>query len=271
MMQTIPEGVDPTSIARKKRKEIISNLRHQNTNKRLKDDDPTVVSSVQDTDRDADTVSDNKPRTKYQNHYEPDVPMTKEQAAEWRKEARRKRNRESAAASRNKVRNRIAELEQEVQDWKDKYSTLLKRIETLEQQQLQQQRRNRLNADCRDSSRVPTRLPLNHQMCVSPCLTPTLSPSSSETDEQSHHRHHQIVDLHDSMVDQLKVPLDLEEEHFENSQPKIVAKDCNHLKTENQMSCKRGDPLVVVSSSSSSSVPNEFHLNNLEKTSRPAE
>eukprot|EP00554_Chaetoceros_debilis_P016963 CAMPEP_0194111726 /NCGR_PEP_ID=MMETSP0150-20130528/10654_1 /TAXON_ID=122233 /ORGANISM="Chaetoceros debilis, Strain MM31A-1" /LENGTH=537 /DNA_ID=CAMNT_0038801227 /DNA_START=117 /DNA_END=1732 /DNA_ORIENTATION=- len=73
------------------------------------------------------------PKTKYQNRYEPDVPMTKEQAADWRREARRKRNRESAAASRNKVRSRISELETEVDEWKDKYEGLLGRIRKLEQ------------------------------------------------------------------------------------------------------------------------------------------
>jgi hypothetical protein len=74
----------------------------------------------------------NKPKTKYQNRYEPPTSMTKEQAAEWRREARRKRNRESAAASRNKVRSRITELEGEVDDWKNKYASLLQRIESLE-------------------------------------------------------------------------------------------------------------------------------------------
>ena len=73
-----------------------------------------------------------KSNTKYQNRYEPEVPMTKEQEAEWRKEARRQRNRESAAASRSKVRNRIQELENEVEDWKVKVGTLMKRIDLLE-------------------------------------------------------------------------------------------------------------------------------------------
>lgn len=246
----LPEVVDPT-LARKKRKEIISNLR-QNT-KRLKDDDDTTV-SLQDSDR---------PKTKYQNHYEPDIPMTKEQAAEWRKEARRKRNRESAAASRNKVRNRIAELEQEVQDWKDKYSTLLKRIEFLEQ------KARLAPTTCFSSdSTVPNLFPSNRQLCVSPCLTPTLSPSSEKTEDDTRLG---FVDLHDSM-DQLRVPLDLEE-RFETSQSQNVATDngrsCSSSVSiknteKNAMSCTRADPLVVVS------VPNEFHLN-LEKTSRPAE
>mmetsp|Transcript_2805 Transcript_2805/g.3353 ORF Transcript_2805/g.3353 Transcript_2805/m.3353 type:complete len:266 (+) Transcript_2805:47-844(+) len=73
-----------------------------------------------------------KSNTKYQNRYEPEVPMTKEQEAEWRKEARKQRNRESAAASRNKVRNRIVELEAEVEGWKAKYMVLMQRLDALE-------------------------------------------------------------------------------------------------------------------------------------------
>jgi hypothetical protein len=100
------------SDARKRRKEIIASKPLQ-PEKRLK-------------------TSGDKAKTKYQNRYVPDVPMTKEQEAEWRREARRKRNRESAAASRNKVRGRIAELEEEVNCWKKRYSMLLERISALE-------------------------------------------------------------------------------------------------------------------------------------------
>jgi hypothetical protein len=100
------------SDARKRRKEIIASKPLQ-PEKRQK-------------------TAGEKAKTKYQNRYVPDVPMTKEQEAEWRREARRKRNRESAAASRNKVRGRIAELEEEVKSWKKRYSMLLDRISALE-------------------------------------------------------------------------------------------------------------------------------------------
>jgi hypothetical protein len=73
-----------------------------------------------------------KSNTKYQNRYEPEVPMSKEEEAEWRKEARRQRNRESAANSRNKIRIRIEELENEVENWKNKYKYLMDRIAFLE-------------------------------------------------------------------------------------------------------------------------------------------
>lgn len=65
--------------------------------------------------------------------YDPGVPMTKEELVAWRKEARRVRNRESAAASRKRTRDRIEELEGEVAAIKSKYSAALQRIMELEQ------------------------------------------------------------------------------------------------------------------------------------------
>jgi bZIP transcription factor len=66
--------------------------------------------------------------------YDPAIPMDKEQLAAWRREARRVRNRESAAASRQRIRGRIAELEDEVHDWKSKYITALSQLQSLEQE-----------------------------------------------------------------------------------------------------------------------------------------
>lgn len=70
---------------------------------------------------------------KTQVRYDPDVPMSKEQLAAWRREARRVRNRESAAASRQRIRNRISELEEEVGEWKSKYAEAMERLKRLEQ------------------------------------------------------------------------------------------------------------------------------------------
>lgn len=61
-----------------------------------------------------------------------DVPMSRDELAAWRKEARRVRNRESAAASRQKTRKRIEELEDEVSDVKSLYQAALRRIADLE-------------------------------------------------------------------------------------------------------------------------------------------
>ena len=54
--------------------------------------------------------------------------MTKEQLTSWRREMRRVRNRESAAASRRKVRDRIEELEEEVDVWKRRYEEAMARL-----------------------------------------------------------------------------------------------------------------------------------------------
>ena len=70
---------------------------------------------------------------KPQMKYDPEVPMTKDEAAVWRREQRRKRNRESAAASRQRQRDRIAELEDEMDGWKAKYADVLAKIASLEQ------------------------------------------------------------------------------------------------------------------------------------------
>jgi hypothetical protein len=73
-------------------------------------------------------MSSKKPQMKY----DPEVPMTKEQAAVWRREQRRKRNRESAAMSRQRQRDRIADLEIVVDEWKIKVGSVMDRIKKLE-------------------------------------------------------------------------------------------------------------------------------------------
>lgn len=96
---------------------------------------PNMVSSsevvIECSSRSTEAV--NKKRNK-QNTYLPNsvTSMTKEELSAWRKEARRVRNRQSAAASREKVRSRITELEAEVAGWKLKYETVMSRIQLLE-------------------------------------------------------------------------------------------------------------------------------------------
>ena len=73
----------------------------------------------------------NKP----QNFYAPpDISsLTKEELTAWRKEERKKRNRESAAASRNKIKGRITELESELSEWKSKYADMEEKMRAMEQ------------------------------------------------------------------------------------------------------------------------------------------
>jgi chromosome segregation ATPase len=104
------------------------------------EDDGSVASKTKTSDDFAfeaageqhDSDADANNRKKTQIRYDPEIPMNKEQLAAWRREARRVRNRESAAASRQRIRNRISELEDEVSQWKSKYSQAMQRLEALE-------------------------------------------------------------------------------------------------------------------------------------------
>jgi len=60
--------------------------------------------------------------------YDPSVPMSKEETSAWRREQRRKRNRESAAACRKRQRDRISELEGVVNEWKAKFNNALMKL-----------------------------------------------------------------------------------------------------------------------------------------------
>lgn len=73
-----------------------------------------------------------KKRVQKQPTYMPDVPMSKEELAAWRKEARRERNRASAAASRQRIRDRIKYLENEVEALKAKYEATMEKVHNLE-------------------------------------------------------------------------------------------------------------------------------------------
>lgn len=92
-------------------------LKFQGVNNYLPSEDPTET----------------KTRRK-QKKYLPDRSMSTEEMKAWRKEARRVRNRQSAAASRQKIRDRIVTLETDVQTWKSKYEGVMERIAYLEAQ-----------------------------------------------------------------------------------------------------------------------------------------
>lgn len=93
-------------------------------------DDYDVYENDDDYDEDGNP-SNNK---KTQIRYDPSIPMEKEQLAAWRREARRVRNRESAAASRQRIRGRITELEDELDNWKDKYHSVLFQMQQMQQE-----------------------------------------------------------------------------------------------------------------------------------------
>jgi hypothetical protein len=150
-MTSVP--VSPTqALARKRRKEILASHKSAKRQRITESEDEEEIYPISLTScstrrkEQSCNVKVIKSSTKYQNRYVPGVPMTKEEEVEWRKEARRQRNRESAANSRNKVRNRIQELEHEVVEWKTKYESLMNRIDLLE----------RLNSSSRNLSSTPS-------------------------------------------------------------------------------------------------------------------
>ena len=148
------QPVDP-STARKRRKAIIESQRKESeeaaqqkesenegvkTNKgksaTTSSGDEGQGDDGEDSDGSEGSMQPNGKRRKNkktQIRYDPDVPMSKEQLAAWRREARRVRNRESAAASRQRIRSRINELETEVDEYKLKYHAALDRLKELEE------------------------------------------------------------------------------------------------------------------------------------------
>jgi len=104
--------------------------------------------------------------------YDPGVPMTKDELVAWRKEARRVRNRESAAASRKRTRDRIEELEEEVKAIQSKYSAALQRIVELENGAV-------VHGDT--TTVFPSTLGPQDASLVSPCASTTSSPLLDST------------------------------------------------------------------------------------------
>jgi hypothetical protein len=94
---------------------------------------PKVTSTRKVSSDDSKEEDETRNAKKAQIKYEPSIEMPKEQLAAWRREARRVRNRESAAASRQRIRDRIDELELEVTEWKSKYSEAMNHIRELQQ------------------------------------------------------------------------------------------------------------------------------------------
>ncbi|GAX26499.1 hypothetical protein FisN_23Lh024 [Fistulifera solaris] len=126
---TDTKKTDPAE-ARKRRKAIITSQRDEVDNEM-----ETETDSSEPKKRKADDAPPhhNKGKKKTQVRYDPSVPMNKDQLAAWRREARRVRNRESAAASRQRIRSKINELEDELDEWKDKYEKAMERLKSLEQ------------------------------------------------------------------------------------------------------------------------------------------
>lgn len=124
-------SVDPAE-ARKRRKAIITQRQEEGESSSHQSGENEHDESDSSKKRKNDG-GESKSRKKTQIRYDPDVEMSKEQLAAWRREARRVRNRESAAASRQRIRSRITELETEVEDWKGKYADAVDRLQRLQE------------------------------------------------------------------------------------------------------------------------------------------
>ena len=145
---------------------------------------------------------------KRQSRYDPGVPMTRDELTAWRKEARRVRNRESAAASRKRNRERITELEAELDSLSSKYSAALQRIVELEA------------AAAVHDSFTPTSLRQDIENIVSPigsapaspkyasaaAVSPPLSPAHSFTLSDSKH-HEEVNKKVQHIMDMISRPL----------------------------------------------------------------
>ena len=149
--KTVPRAVS-FPLPPKKRKiylDIIPNQKNSTQEKNLEHDEKVqgncplstnkedMVSSDKDQEckKTQQTVNTKKVSSQSkQNKYVPETPMTKEEMTAWRKEARKVRNRQSAAASREKIRNRIKFLEGKVDEWKTKYEEVEKRLQLLEKE-----------------------------------------------------------------------------------------------------------------------------------------
>lgn len=124
---------DQAATARKRRIEL------RNMQRSGSEDDASVSSDAKRArleEPELDPVT-SKPKPsitgiKRQHRYDPGVTMTRDELKTWRKEARRVRNRESAAASRKRNRERITELESEVGVLESKYTAALRTIIQLE-------------------------------------------------------------------------------------------------------------------------------------------
>jgi len=152
--------------------------------------------------------------------YDPGVDLSKEELKAWRKEARRVRNRESAAASRKKNRESIQRLETELEALKTKYAAALKYIVDLEEDRQKKQPNSvQVGSSHRPPSAVvddledskkgsSSSLMMGEQEFSHPRLLPSVadkntkgqSPSQSISttssnvalSDSSHHHHHQF-------------------------------------------------------------------------------
>jgi hypothetical protein len=151
---------------------------------------------------------------KKQTRYEPEIPMSKDELSLWRKEARRVRNRESAAASRHKIRGRIEELEQQLAALDSKYQAALKRIEELESMD-----RNTSSSSATTTSAIVPNSVSPLLSASPPCVTLSDSDFLAMTELTSHNTTKQWSPTHQQAAQELarSIISDSEDENGSNS------------------------------------------------------
>ena len=143
-----PHMADGSAVARKRRRNIVEQLQQDATTTTVKSakmmsatmnmnlhpapvlslSSPLLAMAAQPIVTVKQSMGAKRPQMKY----DPDVPMTKEETSAWRREQRRKRNRESAAACRKRQRDRINELEGEVADWRAKFDDAFNKLKAMD-------------------------------------------------------------------------------------------------------------------------------------------
>jgi hypothetical protein len=101
-------------------------------------------------------------RKKKGKKYLPDTRMSKEEETIWRRDARRKRNRDSARASRARVQQRLHHLESELNLWKQKYFKLHAKLE----EQLTPNNKNNIISPCLTPKHTPGFIPLPSEIKI---------------------------------------------------------------------------------------------------------
>ena len=104
--------------------------------------------------------------------YDPEVPLSKEETSAWRREQRRKRNRESAAACRKRQRDRISELEVEVSGWKAKFEEAIKKLKAIEGPESAQMQAQDIEMQFPERCNTPSSSDTeDNEHIVSPCVS----------------------------------------------------------------------------------------------------
>jgi hypothetical protein len=207
-----PQALDPTAaaLARKRRIELRSLQRGAD----ISDDQSTLSSESYQSKRariEEEVLVDPitfKPKPsitgiKKQSRYDPGVKMDREELRDWRKEARRVRNRQSAAESRLRNRDRITELESEADVLKSKYSAALQRIVELEAAAAVNDSFTpiTLRQDIQTNAPGFDPAPSSPSFTSTKTVSPPLSPTTSFTlTDESHHeevnkKYHHIMEM----------------------------------------------------------------------------